>query len=201
MAELRIEGTAYPLLRHLTLPICAITTSAGGRRNGFIVNSAQRASLVPSVPRISLYVSKINVSHDLLMASGVFAVHLLRADQWDVIRALGLRSARDVADKLADLDVIAGTTGCPVLEDVRASFECRVCNLMDAGAATFFLGDVVGMHEGAVAEVMTSSHFRRNMPADIRRDYEAGLAIAMGLLEPLSHDLDAPAWHGPTAPP
>src|SRR5690606_39819289 len=47
MRELRIERTTYPLLRHLTLPVVAITTAAGGRTNGMIVNSAQRASLVP----------------------------------------------------------------------------------------------------------------------------------------------------------
>ncbi|CAN5895404.1 hypothetical protein BH23GEM9_BH23GEM9_30930 [soil metagenome] len=201
MAELRIEGTPYPLLRHLTLPVCAVTTSADGRRNGFIVNSAQRASLVPSIPRISLYISKPNVSHDIVMASGVFTVHLLGSDQWDVIRALGLRSARDVKDKLEGLDVRKGVTGCPVLEDVRAAFECRVINTMDTGAATFVLGDVVSMREGSEGEVMTSSHFRRYMPDDIRRDYEAGLAVAMGILEPMSRPIDAGGWSGPTTQP
>jgi flavin reductase (DIM6/NTAB) family NADH-FMN oxidoreductase RutF len=198
---MRIEGTPYPLLRYLTLPVCAITTSAAGRRNGFIVNSAQRASLVPSIPRISLYISKINASHDLVLSSGVFAVHLLRTDQWDVIRALGLRSMREVADKLAPFDVLTGSTGCPVLADVRASFECRVLNTMDAGSATFVLGDVVEMREGTPGDVLTSSYFREHMPADIRIAYEQGLTIAMEMLEPLSHDIDACAWSGPTARP
>jgi flavin reductase (DIM6/NTAB) family NADH-FMN oxidoreductase RutF len=186
----------YSLLRHLTLPVTAVTTSAGGRRNGFIVNSAQRASLVPSVPRISLYVSKPSFSHDLVLASGLFTLHILRADQWDVIRALGLRSGRDVADKLAGLQTRVGTTGCPVLTDVHASFECRVINTMDAGAATFLLGDVVAVNEGEPGAVMTSIHFRRHMPEDVRRDYEANLAYAQQILEPLSHDIRAEAWTG-----
>ena len=59
------EGSAYPLLRHLTPPVVAVTTTADGERNGMIANSAQRASLVPALPRISLYVSKVNHSHDL----------------------------------------------------------------------------------------------------------------------------------------
>lgn len=193
-----MENTPYPLLRHLTLPVCAITTAAGGRRNGFIVNSAQRASLVPSIPRISLYISKINASHGLVLGSGVFVVHLLRSDQWDVIRALGLRSMRDVPDKLADLDVETGETGCPVLRDVRASFECRVINIMDSGAATFVLGDVVSVRTGAEGDIMTSTHFREHAPADLKHEYEKGLAIAMEMLEPLSHDIDASAWRGPT---
>ena len=143
MRALHVDGTSYPLLRHLTLPVAAVTTSAGGRTNGFIVNSAQRASLVPSLARISLYVSKPNFSHDLVWNSGVFAVHLLRTDQWDLIWQLGLQSARDTTDKLADLALRTGETGCPLLVDCRAAFECRVINAMDAGASTFFLGDVV----------------------------------------------------------
>src|SRR5690606_6384795 len=152
----------------------------------FIVNSAQRASLVPSKPRISLYVSKTNFSHDLVMRSGLFGVHLLHADQWNVIRALGLRSAREVADKLADLDVRTGTTGCPMLEDVVAAFECRVVNVMDAGGATFFLGDIVDVHRGTGDEIMTSVHFRANAPFDLLREYEERLIVAQEMLEPLS---------------
>jgi flavin reductase (DIM6/NTAB) family NADH-FMN oxidoreductase RutF len=201
MAGLDIDGTPYPLLRHLTLPFCAITTSANGRHNGFIVNSAQRASLVPSIPRISLYISKPNVSHDMLLGSGVLGVHLLRADQWDVIRALGLQSMRDVDDKLEGFDVRTGVTGCPMLTDVRAAFECRVINAMDAGAATFVLADVVEMTEGDAGEVMTSQHFRTHMPDDIRRDYEAGLAYAQQILEPLSRDISHTPWRGPSTDP
>jgi flavin reductase (DIM6/NTAB) family NADH-FMN oxidoreductase RutF len=195
------EGTPYPLLRHLTLPVCAITTSADGRRNGFIVNSAQRASLVPSIPRISLYISKPNVSHDMLLGSGVLGVHLLRSDQWDVIRALGLQSMRDEEDKLAGFDLRTGVTGCPMLTDVRAAFECRVVNAMDAGAATFVLADVVEMREGTAGEVMTSERFRANMPDDVRRDYEAGLAYAQQILEPLARDITHAPWRGPSTEP
>jgi flavin reductase (DIM6/NTAB) family NADH-FMN oxidoreductase RutF len=196
------DETAYPLLRHLTLPIAAVTTSADGRSNGFIVNSAQRASLVPSIPRISLYISKPSFSHGLVLASGLVTVHLLRRDQWDVVRALGLRSGRDVPDKLAGLEHGAGVTGCPVLEDVRASFECRIVNTMDAGAATFVLGDVVDIRQhGTAGDVMTSTWFRQHAPPDLLRDYEANLAYAQLLLEPLSHAFSAVAWNGPTTGP
>jgi flavin reductase (DIM6/NTAB) family NADH-FMN oxidoreductase RutF len=201
MMALRIEGTPYPLLRHLTLPVCAITTSANGRRGGFIVNSAQRASLVPSIPRISLYISKPNFSYDIVLASGVLGVHLLRTDQWDVVRALGLRSGRDVPDKFEGMTVRAGVTGCPMLDDVRAAFECRIINAMDAGGATFVLADVVDMKEGTAGDVLTSEHFRTHMPDDIRRDYEAGLAYAQQILEPLSQDVSQMPWRGPTTDP
>jgi flavin reductase (DIM6/NTAB) family NADH-FMN oxidoreductase RutF len=192
------QDATYTLLRHLTLPVAAVTTSAGGRRNGFIVNSAQRASLVPAQPRISLYVSKTNVSHELVHASGVFGVHLLRTDQWDVIRALGLRSARDVPDKLGDLQTRVGTTGCPMLSDIIAAFECRVINAMDAGGATFFLGDVVDVRSGRPGEVMTSVHFRSHAPEDLLAEYEERLRVAQHALAALAGEVQRDiSWQGP----
>lgn len=190
----------YQLLRHLTSPVVAVTTSAGGRRNGMISNSAQRASLVPSMPRLSLYVSKINLTHDLIYASGVFGLHLLRNDQWDLIWRLGLESGR-TRDKLDGLELRTGETGCPLLVDVRAAFECRVVNAMDAGAATFFLGDVVSVVEGADAPVMTSDYFRANMDAEKKRIYEAKLDEAQRVLEPLAQSVERKVWPGPTTAP
>lgn len=195
------HGTPYQLLRHLTPPVVAVTTSAAGRRNGLIVNSAQRASLVPTIARISLYISKTNHSHDLVYRSGLFGVHLLRTDQWDVIRALGLRSGRDVTDKFDELDIRRGRSGIPVLEDCIAAFECRVINAMDAGAATFFLGEVLDMREEEAGEVMTSVWFRQHMPDDIRARYEVNLAYAQKVLEPLSGTITPAPWPGATTGP
>jgi flavin reductase (DIM6/NTAB) family NADH-FMN oxidoreductase RutF len=194
-------NATYQLLRHLTLPVAAVTTAARGRRNGLIVNSAQRASLVPTLARISVYISKTNFSHDLVHASGLFGVHLLRSDQWDVIRALGLRSARDVPDKLAAIPTRTGSTGVPMLSDVLAAFECRVVNAMDAGGATFFLGDVVAVESGAPGEVMTSTHFRSHAPADLLAEYEARLRAAQKLLEPLAGTVVPGTWSGATEAP
>lgn len=195
------QAPLYTLLRHLTLPVIALTTSAEGRRNGMIANSAQRASLVPAEPRISLYVSKINFSHGLVWKSGVFTIHLLRDDQWDVIRRLGLRSGRD-GDKMAGLALRTGETGCPVLADCRAAFECRVVNAMDAGGATFFLGDVVAVDEpDPGAAVMTSDVFRANLPADIRRAYGDNLEAAQRALAPLSRVVTPTGWPGATTGP
>lgn len=201
MRALNVDDTSYPVLRHLTLPVVAVTSSADGRSNGMIANSAQRASLVPSAPRISLYISKPNHTHDLVYASGVFGVHLLRRDQWELIWHLGLQSGRDV-EKLESLETRVGETGCPLLSDVAAAFECRVINAMDTGAATFFLGEVVGVQQQDVREVMTSDYFRTHIPAEPKRIYESRLAHAMEYLEPLEKQVNPHlTWPGPTTRP
>jgi flavin reductase (DIM6/NTAB) family NADH-FMN oxidoreductase RutF len=191
----------YTLLRNLTSPVVAITTSAGGARNGLIVNSAQRASLVPSIPRISIYISKINYSHDLVYRSGVFALHLLRNDQWQLIWRLGFQSGRDV-DKLASLDIVEGEIGCPLLQECVAGFECRVVNAMDTGASTFFLGEVVNVLKGEPGPLMTSDHFRDNLPPDRLAQYEANLRAAHSQLETLARQVNRElVWPGPVVKP
>jgi flavin reductase (DIM6/NTAB) family NADH-FMN oxidoreductase RutF len=192
----------YLMLRHLTSPVVAITTSARGRRNGMIANSAQRASLAPSMPRVSVYISKTNVSHDLIYHSGVFGMHLLRADQWEVIWRLGLQSAQEVTNKLDGLGMRIGTTGCPLLVDVMAGMECQVVNAMDTGASTLFLGDVVSVESGREGAVMTSEHFRTHMPPDKQAIYEARLDAAQSKLAHLARNIEPRRqWSGPQVTP
>jgi flavin reductase (DIM6/NTAB) family NADH-FMN oxidoreductase RutF len=192
----------YTYLRHFTSPVAAITTSAGGRRNGLIVNSAQRASLVPSIPRLSLYISKPAFTHDLIYTSGVFALHLLRNDQWELIQRLGFDSGRDHEDKLSHFETVVGVTGCPLLEDCIAGFECEVVNAMDTGASTFFLGNVVNVLDGTPGPIMTSEYFREHLSAEWKERYETNLRAAGVYLESLTRQIDrSKLWPGPVVAP
>lgn len=189
----------YQLLRNLTSPIVAITSERGGKENGMISDSAVRASIVPTVPRVSVYVHKFNFSHDLIFNTGRFVMHLLHTGQFDLIRQLGFQSGRQ-RDKLADVRHRRGTLGAPVLDECYAHFECRVANVMDTGSSTLFLGDVedVGFGSGTepTGEVMTAAYFRANMPAEWRQDYEKQLQVAQRFAESQSRDIRAVTWKG-----
>jgi len=187
----------YQLLRNLTSPVVAITSARGGTRNGMIADSAVRASIVPSIPRVSVYIHKFNYSHDLIFETGRFVLHLLRDDQFELIHRLGFASGR-TRDKLAGLPHRSGTLGLPVLDDCYAHFECRVANVMDTGSSTCFLGDVVNVGYGsaghAVGTVMTATHFRANMPAEWRGEYEALLRAAQQFAAERSRDIRPVIW-------
>lgn len=187
----------YQLLRNLTSPVVAITAAHAGVQNGMIIDSAIRASIVPTVPRLAIIVHKFNFSHDLIFGAGAFALHLLRTDQYPVIHHLGFQSRRDV-DKLATLAHRPGLTGAPVLDDCHAHFECRVINAMDIGASTCFLGDVVAVGFGAAAaprgDVMTAGYFRANIPPAWRADYERLLRAAQERAEGPSRDVRPLVW-------
>lgn len=196
----------YQLLRNLTSPVVAVTSERNGKRNGMILDSAIRASIVPSVPRLSVYVHKFNFSHDLIFDTGRFVLHLLRTDQLELVRQLGFVSGSR-ADKLAELPHHLGTTGAPVLDDCYAHFECRVANVMDTGSSTCFLGDVVAVGFGSASaprgDVMTAAYFRAHIPPDWRPAFETQLRAAQEFAAARSRDIRAVVWRGlkpPSAP-
>src|ERR1043165_8532903 len=192
-------GLTYQLLRNLTSPVVAVTSTRGGKKNGMILDSAVRASIVPPIPRLSVYIHKFNYSHDMVYETGRFCVHLLHTRQFDVIRRLGFVSGRD-QDKLAGVPHHTGTLGVPVLDECYAHFECRVANVMDTGSSTCFLGDVVevgfGKEHRATGIVMTAAYFRANMPPTWRPEYEAQLKAAQLFAEERSRDIQPVIWRG-----
>ena len=192
-------GPTYQLLRNLTSPVVAITAERKGKRNGMISDAAVRASIVPTVPRLSVYIHKFNYSHDMIFETGRFALHLLHANQLDLVHRLGFFSGRD-QDKLSGIQHHLGQTGVPVLDECFAHFECIVANVMDTGSSTLFLGDVVAVGCGAAAglepsgELLTASYFRSNMPAEWRIEYEAKLGEAQQVAAEMSRSIKPVVW-------
>jgi len=196
---MRQPDLTYQLLRNLTSPVVAITAERNGKENGMISDAAVRASIVPSVPRLSVYIHKFNYTHDMVFETGRFAMHLLHTKQFDVVRRLGFVSGRD-RDKLAGLPYHRGVLGIPVLDECFAHFECSVVNVMDTGSSTLFLGDVVAVGCGAAAgleprgELLTATYFRSNMPAEWRIEYEAKLKEAQQVAAEMSKTIKSVVW-------
>jgi flavin reductase (DIM6/NTAB) family NADH-FMN oxidoreductase RutF len=196
---MRQPDPTYQLLRNLTSPVVAITSRRGAKENGMISDAAVRASIVPSVPRLSVYIHKFNYSHDMIFETGRFVLHLLHTKQLDVVHRLGFFSGRD-QEKLAGIPHHSGKLGVPVLDDCFAHFECSVANVMDTGSSTLFLGDVVAVGSGKAAgleprgELLTATYFRANMPAEWQKEYEAKLEEAQQIGAELSRTIKPIVW-------
>jgi flavin reductase (DIM6/NTAB) family NADH-FMN oxidoreductase RutF len=191
-------GLTYQLLRNLTSPVVAITSERSGKENGMISDAAVRASIVPSVPRLSVYIHKFNYSHDMIFETGRFAMHLLHTKQFDVVRRLGFVSGRD-RNKLEGLPHHRGVLGVPVLDECFAHFECSVANVMDTGSSTLFLGDVVAVGGAAAGleprgQLLTATYFRANMPAEWQIEYEAKLKEAQQVAAEMSRNIKPVVW-------
>ncbi len=170
-------AATYDLLRNLTTPVVAITSARGTKRNGMISDGAVRCSIVPDLPRLLVQINTFHLTNELVRETGRFAVHLLHRGQVDVVTKLGFRSGRD-AEKLADIPHHLGATGCPILDDCYAWFDCTVINRMETGISTCFLGQALDVGRGTGEAVLEPAQLRDALPAEFRALYERNLATA-----------------------
>jgi flavin reductase (DIM6/NTAB) family NADH-FMN oxidoreductase RutF len=145
--SLDLAAANYTMQGLKPIPV-AITTNDGGRLNGLVSLSAAAGGIIPEAPRMTISITKYNHTHDMIVNSGVFCMHLLSNDpeQMDaslnILMTLGGSSGRD-GDKISGLATKEGVTGCPILLDALAYAECRVVNSMDCEENTLFLADIV----------------------------------------------------------
>src|SRR5262245_52569042 len=159
-------------LAMLSSPVLLITTHAQGRDNGLVARSGVFASLVPEAPRVLIELTKANLTHDLVLASRVFALHTLPAAPHDalqtslsLVHTLGMRSGHD-GDKMAGIAGRPGVTGCPILTETLTYLEARVVATLDGEELTIFLADVVNGGRLRDGEPLTFSFLREHLPKE-----------------------------------
>lgn len=155
----------------------AVTTIDGGFANGLISLSAGSASIVPELPRATVSLTKYNQTHDMLLNSGVFVMHLLSASpeqvekSLEILMTLGGSSGRD-GDKLSKLRTKTGVTGAPILLDAHSYVEARVMATLDVEENTIFVGDVVAAEILNEGERLRIGEAWGKLPADWIEQYE-----------------------------
>jgi flavin reductase (DIM6/NTAB) family NADH-FMN oxidoreductase RutF len=164
------------VLEELWSPIAALTAAYGGRSNALITSTAVTASLVPESPRVSVVLAHSSLTHDLVLAGGVFALHLLPADplerSLELFRTLGFRSGRDL-DKLGGIPWHEAETGAPILDEALAYVEARVAATLDGGDATVVLAEVVGGRRLRDGRRLTIEDVLRALTADEHAEWAA----------------------------
>lgn len=156
----------------------AVTTIDGGVANGLMSLSAGAASIIPEAPRATISLTKYNKTHDMVLSSGVFAMHILSADpaeidaSLDILMTLGGSSGRD-GDKIAKLRTKTGVTGAPILLDAHGYVECRVVGVLDVQESTIFVGDVVASEVFSDGPKLRIGEAWGKLPAEWIEQYEA----------------------------
>jgi flavin reductase (DIM6/NTAB) family NADH-FMN oxidoreductase RutF len=160
-------------LSSLWSPIMAVTTCVGDRTNGQIAVAGLSAGVLPEAPRVLLELWKSNLTHDLVLASGVFALHLLPEapdsaleTSLSLVRLLGLRSGRD-GDKMASLEWQPGITGSPILASALSYVEGRVIATLDCDELTVYVADVVAGERLREGEPLSLPGLHRKAPPDL----------------------------------
>jgi flavin reductase (DIM6/NTAB) family NADH-FMN oxidoreductase RutF len=126
----------------------AVTTNDGGHLNGLMSLSAGTMSIVPEAPRVTVSLTKYNLTNSMVMKSGIFAMHLLGNapelidKSLEILMTLGGSSGR-IGDKMAGLRTKAGVLGCPILLDALSYVEGKVVHMFDVDESMIFVADVV----------------------------------------------------------
>jgi flavin reductase (DIM6/NTAB) family NADH-FMN oxidoreductase RutF len=128
------------LFRRLTLGVYIVGVADARQRDAFTAAWLTQVSFNPLMLAVSM--NPANASYELLHASGVFTVNVLKEGQLELARHFGTRSGRE-EDKLAGIRWRPGRTGAPVLEEALAYFECELMGRTRAGDHELVLGRVM----------------------------------------------------------
>jgi flavin reductase (DIM6/NTAB) family NADH-FMN oxidoreductase RutF len=173
---LDLKAAAYTLNGLRPFPV-AVTTVHEGRPNGLMSLSAGSMSIIPESPRVTISLTKYNLSHDMVLQSGVFAMHLLgnAADLLDrsleILMTLGGSSGRD-GEKMSGLRTKEGALGCPILLDALSYVEGRVVHSLDTEESSIFVADVVAAERLNEGSRLNISEAWAKLPPDWIEQYD-----------------------------
>jgi len=124
--------------------VTVVTVATGdGAMYGVTVNSFSSVSLDPMLVLVCLNENSRGIG--LIERAAAFAVNVLSAGQQDVCRWFADRHRPAGAMMFDGVPFEPGLTGCPVLADATASFECRLWQSHPAGDHLIVLGEVVAL--------------------------------------------------------
>jgi flavin reductase (DIM6/NTAB) family NADH-FMN oxidoreductase RutF len=133
-------------LGQMTYGIYVLTTKKDDEINGMIASWVTQVSYDP--PLILAAVHPNRYSHDMIVQSRVFGLHIIDQSRKDLLARF---KGPDPKEKFSEIAWKKGKTGVPVLQDCLAWFELQVQEQHQPGNHTLFIGKVVaaGVHSDA----------------------------------------------------
>lgn len=125
----------------LSYGLFVLTAREGEKDNGCIINTTQLLTDTPK--RITIAVNKQNLTHDMILRTGVFNVSVLTEKvPFKVFQHFGFQSGRDT-DKFAGWQGPRSANGlCYLPEYTNALLSGRVISTADYGTHTLFVAEV-----------------------------------------------------------
>ncbi|MDR0292956.1 MAG: flavin reductase [Oscillospiraceae bacterium] len=130
------------VLLKLSYGLFVLTARDGGKDNGCVINTATQITASPL--RLSVAVSKANLTHDMILKTGEFNLSVLtESAPFRVFERFGFHSGRD-ADKFADggAGSRAANNILYISEHCNGVISGKVAEAYDYGTHTVFVADV-----------------------------------------------------------
>jgi len=125
-------------MAHMTYGIYVLTTRFEQSINGMIASWMSQVSYEPPLFMVAIHPNRY--SHQLLVKSGYFAMHIISSEQKRLLHRFKGPIAQE---KFESIDWKYGVTGCPILADCVGCMECRIIQSLAPGNHTLFIGEVV----------------------------------------------------------
>ena len=117
--------------------------SPDGELYGMTVNAFSSVSLDP--PLVLVCLADSGRGQELIARAGVLSVNVLAERQQELSRWFASRQRPDDASMFDGIAVGTGATGCPILLEAAASFDCRVDRVVPAGDHVVVIGEVAAL--------------------------------------------------------
>jgi flavin reductase (DIM6/NTAB) family NADH-FMN oxidoreductase RutF len=128
-------------MRRLAGGVTLVTTLWKGERGGLTATAVCSVSAEP--PQLLACVNKTASAHDLIVQSGVFCVNLLGTQHLDLAARFSGQHGVEGDERFEQGEWRTLATGCPVLPDALASFDCRTARQIEVSSHTIFIGHIV----------------------------------------------------------
>jgi flavin reductase (DIM6/NTAB) family NADH-FMN oxidoreductase RutF len=133
-------------MRRWATGVTVVASAHQGVRHGMTVSSFTSVSLLP--PLVLVSIEQGARTHDLIVASGAYAVTILGAKQQSISDLFAGRLGEG-EDRFLGLETYSLKTGSPLLTSGLAGLDCRVVEALPAGNHTIFVGEVVAAYTGS----------------------------------------------------
>lgn len=146
----------------LTYGLFVLSSVDAGKDNGCIINTASQVTTTPN--RISITVNKQNLTHDMIVNSGVFTVSVIdQTAPFELFEQFGYKTGR-TADKFEGITAVRDENGVLRPTEHISAYICgKVVQSMDLGTHTLFIADVTAAEMVTGGEPVTYVYYQANI--------------------------------------
>lgn len=147
----------------LTYGLFVLSGFTKGKHNGCIINTAAQVTSSPN--RISIAVNKANLTHDIIMETGLFNISVISEEAtFKLFERFGFQSGRDVDKFEGMVGFKKAANGINyVTQGTNAYISAKVETTVDLGTHTMFIAEVTDMEVLSDAPSATYSYYQEHI--------------------------------------
>ena len=186
----------------LSYGLFVVTAHEGDKDNGCITNTVVQQTTTPN--RISVTINKNNLTHDMILRTGVFNVSVLsESSSFDTFKHWGFQSGKDM-DKTVGITFYRLENGVIyIVEGVNAVLSAKVEQAIDLGTHTLFIAEVTDAFSTDETPSATYAYYHKRIkPAPQQAKKRGWVCIICGYIyegETLPDDFICPICKHPAS--